>query len=437
MKQATMILTISWYLLAWTCLYHLSNTAPVGNKVWKALETQDKICSMKYAENEGSYKKMFETFSGSTVPAALKEYDKRPYTGFKLLRGYNMQILNLGITSKLDIVFCREGKIQWKIEQPLQDDIDWAKPLCVYMPDDTNTTSAKNKRTTKEKALEDLDHLHCFKFARRKKYINRKVSLFFPKSWVGGMFYCDLDNEMKTEALGNMGPNLQFKKNKGQELCARQNSMPLMPLYSDDYSKNWIEFSSLGSSKFPSKVFKPQITKYVPYINTPNDSFSKLKFEKDGNITVVSTAASNWGKPFREQALEVFQRNKAHTSGKNPWFSEIEVDEKYQISPEDFSLWQKWTDSAVTKLGALTNNPSKSFISTMSIDTGNTNATSSGHLKGFFKKMVKKVESKIWNQLQLRDKIVSTLGDDPSLQYLQTEWKNIEMNNEKFEYSYE
>ncbi|GAV54563.1 hypothetical protein ZYGR_0AN00310 [Zygosaccharomyces rouxii] len=435
-----MLLTISLYFLAWLYLYQVSNAAPVENKIWKALETQDKICSMKYAENEGSYKRMFETLSGLTIPATLREYDKKPYTGFKVLRAYNIQLLNLGIKSTIDVVFCREGKIQWKIEQPLEDDIDWTKPLCVYTPNasaDTNLASTKNKRTLKERALEDLNNLHCFKLARRKKYTNRKASLFFPKSWVGGMFYCDLDDELKRRALDNMEGNLQFRRNKGQDLCVRQNSIPLVPIQSDDYSKNWIEFSSIGASKFPTKAFKPQITKYVPYINTPNDAFSRLNFGNDGNISVASTIALNWGKPFREQALAIFRRNKMYTSGKDPWFSEIEVDEKYQISSEDISLWQTWTDHAVTKLSSLTNKPSKSFVSTTSIDTRNNNATGDRHLKDFFNKMLKKVESKIWNRLQLRDKIISTLGDDPqSLQYLQTEWKNLQMNCEKFDYSF-
>ena len=130
-----MILKIFWYFFTWLSFYQISNAAPVENKIWKALGTQDKICSMKYAHHEGSYKKMFETLSGLSIPAALREHDKKPYTGFKLLRSYNIQLLNLGLSSAIHVVFCREGKIQWNIKQPLEDDIDWTTPLCVYTPD--------------------------------------------------------------------------------------------------------------------------------------------------------------------------------------------------------------------------------------------------------------------------------------------------------------
>lgn len=435
-----MILRILWYLSTWLYFYRVSQAAPVGNKISKALETQDKICSMKYSENEGSYKKMFETFSGLSLPTILREYNKKPYTGFKFLRAYNIQLWNLRITSKIDVIFCRKGKIKWKVEQPLADDINWTRPLCVYTPDaviETTITGPKHRRTSKERALEDLNNFHCFKFARRKKYTNRKASFFFPRSWVGGMFYCDLEDEQKLRALHNMEGNLQFKKYEGQDLCDMQNSMPLMPMQSDDYSKNWIEFSNLVADKLLSRVFKPQITKYVPYINTPNDAFSRLNFVNDSNESVVTTGILNWGKPFREQALEVFHRNKIYTNNEGPWFSEIAVDEKYQISSEDISLWQTWMDHAITKLVNLTDKPSKSFVSSMATDIRN-NATSNCYLKDLYKKLLGKVESKIWNRLQLRDKIISILGDDPErLQYLQTQWKNLQMNCEKFYYSYE
>lgn len=428
---------IPWYLCisTWLCLYQVSIATPVENKLWKALETQDKICSMRYAENEGSYKHMFESLSGLRIPAALKEYDKKSYTGFKLLRTYNVELFNLAIKSTIDVVFCREGKIQWNLKQPLEDDVDWTTPLCVYTPDVSGewNTSSDKKRTPKERALEDLKNFHCFKLARRKKYTNRKASLFFPGSWVGGMFYCDLDDEMKTRALKDMHGNLRFKRSKGHDLCDRGNSIPLVPMQSDDYSKNWIEFSGVGTNKFPTKVFKPQITKYVPYINTPNDAFSRLNFENKDNVSIASATALSWRKPFREQALAIFDKNKIYSTGKDPWFSEIDVDENYQISSNDISAWQSWTDHAVAKLSSATNKPSKSFMSSrLNASDSHTNS------KGFLKGLLKKIESKIWNRLQLRDKVLSILGDDPkSLENLQTEWKNLQMDPERFDYSYE
>lgn len=420
--------------------------SPVAkNALQKALETQDKLCSMKYAENEGSYKKMFESLSGLTVPAYLKEHDKKPFTGFKLLRTYNVKLLNLALSNSIDFIFCRDGKVQWIINQPLQEDVDWSAPLCVYTPDvawevsrrqsggggDSGTKNTKNSR---DNARDDLSNFHCFKLARRKKYTNRKVSLFFPGSWIGGMFYCDLTDDMKRATLDTMHGNLAFKRGHSRNICTQQNSIPLVPMQSDDYSKNWIEFKILKRQKFSIKTFSPQITKFVPYINTPNDALSRLNFDNNTSMSSASTV-SNWRKPFREQALSVFQRNKGYSYEKKPWYAEIEVQENYKITPEDMSLWGGIMDRTMARLNSITGKPnvSFSFLSCSPMSAENSIAS-----KGLFKRILKRIESKIWNRLQFRDKIISIVGENPnSLEKLEIEWKNLRMKNENFEYSYE
>ncbi|SJM81742.1 uncharacterized protein ZBIST_0095 [Zygosaccharomyces bailii] len=432
-----------WYGILFVHFFLLSSQAsPVAkNNIQKAFETQDKICSMKYAEKEGSYKKMFEMLSGLEVPAYLKEYNKKPFTGFKVLRTYNVKFLNLALASSIDFIFCKEGKVQWIIKQPLQEDLNWSVPLCVYTPHlvhemQSRKGSEKKSFNTKRSsprndAQNDLSNFHCFKLARRKKYTNRKASFFYPRSWIGGIFYCDLTDDMKRETLNRMHENLVFKRGMGEKICTRKNSIPLVPLQSDDYSKNWLEFGILKQDKSPFRTFCPQITKYVPYINTPNDALSRLNFE-NCNVSAVS-APHMWRKSIRDEALSIFQRNKAYSHAKEPWYSEIEVEEDYKITSEDISLWEELMERTIDELGSVANLANKSFLSSSPIDI-KSHVTS----KGLLKKILKKIETKIWNRLQLHDKIISIVGDNPqSLENLGGEWENLQMNREKFDYLYE
>lgn len=421
-------------------------TPVTKEKIKQALKTQDKLCSLEFEKDDGSYQRIFETVTGWNMPTPMKEYDKKLYTGFKFLRTYNFQFLSLILDYSLKVVFCNEGKVQWEKNQPLQDDVDWDIPLCVYTPEPTNKgdiikgsifdrQTRKGNRTVqlshslKVRAQNDLSNFHCFKLARRKKYTNRRVSLFFPRSWVGGIFYCNLDDDMKKNTLLQMNSNLVFFNNKGHHLCTQNNSIPLVPLQSDDYGKNWIEYKGPGLFSVFGKFPKFEVTKYVPYLFTPNIPIAI----KPSDFATTNSLLSTWKKPWREQLVSIFQTNSLLSNTKEPWFSEIEVEEKYDLSSEEISnlgdLAHRTTYKIITIAGA-SQNSAKSFLSTAVLDEPK------GKSRSILKKILDKMELKIWSHLMLLDKSIAIMGGNTTnLKDLESEWKNLKMNVKKYNYS--
>lgn len=416
-----------------------------GN-VKDALETQDKLCSLEFEKNDGSYQKMFETVTGWNMPTPMKDYDKKLYTGFKFLRTYNFQFFSLILDYSLKVAFCNEGKVQWEKNQPLQDDVDWDIPLCVYTPEPANKSdvirssifdkmtrkgnlTAKIPQSLKKRAQNDLTNFHCFKLARRKKYTNRKASLFFPRSWVGGMFYCDLDNGMKENALLQMNGNLVFFNKNGHHLCTQNNSIPLVPLQSDDYGKNWIEYKGPGLFSIFGKFPKFQVTKYVPYLFTPNIPIAI----KPSDFVSTNSLLSTWKKPLKEQLLNILQTNSLLSDNKEPWFAEIEVEEKYDLSPDEISKLGDLADRTIykiSKIAGASQNSARNFLSAATVDEPK------GKTKSVLRRILDKMEVKIWSHLMLPDKSIAIMGSNTTnLRELESEWKNLQMNVKKYNYS--
>lgn len=424
-------------------------------EVKKAFEIQDKICSQKFQESRGSYSTLFETITGFRVPNYIPESSRRPYTGFKFLRVYNLQVFSMTLNSSLKIIFCDKGKVQWEVSRPLFDDIDWDKPICVYTPADgakRNNGSKKkgkwaewyqSKRSKKSslktvslkaQAKENLRHLNCFKLARRKKYYSRRSSLFFPGSWVGGIFFCDITDDTKSLILDRTDSNLEFSGKEGYGLCTLENSIPLFPLESDDYSKNWAVYDKPKVASILGKWLEHfQITKYVPYLYTPNNPLASVNFETS-NLTVDAIAVDPaWRKPFREQILDMIYKEKLLRNSDTKWFSEIEVEEKYDMNSEEISKISGLADKTIRKVTEMTSKPNnnlRTFFSASNFDL------SHKLNKKYIRKLLMKIETRIWDHLSQKDKTIAVMGyDPPNLGNLELEWKNLELSPENYNYT--
>lgn len=414
----------------------------------KLMETQDRVCTLKYDENEGSYENLVETITGMNIP----NFNSKYYTGFKLQRVYNLHLSKIKFQRSLRLTYCNNGKAQWIHDQVLDEDIHWESPICIHLPyavartkvpkykiwTNNNKIQESNMETPivinlKQTVENDISNFHCFKIARRNKYITRKYSLFFPGSWVGGIFFCDIDDESKRNVLARMNDDLTFKNIMEIPDCTLNNSIPLMPILSDDYGKNWIEVNNIMVRTGLGRTPHLELTKYVPYFNTPNYPSSSLDFILS-NKKSSSVSVETWQRPLREQILEVFQKGRLINSSITPWYDEIEVQENYNLTSKDKasinSLMNKTIDT-FSSMADHSNRAAKYFLSAPK----NKRKTEMGDSDKILSKLVKRIEDKIWAKLNTLDKYITLIANNRrELESLASEWNNITIKTQTFKY---
>ncbi|EDO19388.1 hypothetical protein Kpol_1002p35 [Vanderwaltozyma polyspora DSM 70294] len=423
------------------------------NFIKPIFENQDKVCTMKYQDNEPDYEALFETITGFDLPYLFKDLGNKPYSGFKLQRVFTLNLFRLRFDKIFRVTYCDHGKAQWVYDQPLYEDIEWDSPICVYIPHAFEAAHKPKRKIWQKKknepldkiymkthlkdiASEDLKNFHCFKLARRNKYTNRKYSLFFPGSWIGGLFYCDLEEDTKMEILDNMNNNLVPLNSLGFVDCDNSNSLPLLPIISDDYGKNWVEIQTkfvktkLGRSPYL------QFTKYIPYILTPNSPNGALNF-KLSNIKGSKYLTNTWHKPFREQVSDMLQSGKNQENSEASWYNEIDVQEDYNIDPRDERLLSYLTKETITKFLELinfTNRTIKSFFVPITL----TNVEFKDEKKeaqAFIKKFVNRVEIELWKNLSIIEKYITIISKYRNeLKPVEQKWKNLTLSTEHFDY---
>ncbi|CCE65075.1 hypothetical protein TPHA_0J02550 [Tetrapisispora phaffii CBS 4417] len=380
MMHVLVILLVGWYSV------HFVTCRPISN----LFESQDKICSMNYDEREGVYETFFQQVSdmagkkktmAQSVNALYNGIDpgfnSNYFTGFKFQRIYNLEVKELSLQNVFRITYCYNGKVQFSKDEPLSVDMDWGKPYCFHIKPKENkqssqkslissmmssynsklkqlvfpTVDSKNSSTPLEnEQAEFLNNYHCFKLARRKKYSIRKYSLFMPGNWIGGLYYCDLSSYEKWKVYSAKNGTYL---NHIDSLCSMNNTVPLLPLFADDFSKSWYEVQPrLVSKKRKSSM---QITKFVPYINTPNfpyplvDIFQSTdqqnKLFRDDSLRLQNNVMQPKDDNvylrlmgYLDKTSEILNRQKNGTVNnaklkpnidKSRWYNEIEVQEKY------------------------------------------------------------------------------------------------------------
>ncbi|CCK70851.1 uncharacterized protein KNAG_0F01830 [Huiozyma naganishii CBS 8797] len=156
------------------------------------------------------------------------------YSGFKISKVYKFHTNPINFTNYLQVVYCQSGKKIWeKSDQVDVDDMQWEVPL------EVNFDEGK----------------WFFSFVKRDVYRQKKFSLFLPGTWVGGFFLC------------------------ADTQCKRNEIIPLMPLYADDYRNHWKEVN------VKNKFHKLEVTKTVPFLKTPLDKVDLLKLVSERGST--------------------------------------------------------------------------------------------------------------------------------------------------------
>lgn len=437
-----------FFLCAGFLIYSVSASATEGGRR-ELFQMDDKICSINFDPSEGSLQRFFEAITGFMLPSYLNRYDTRPYNGFKFLRTYTFKPTSLDAENHLKVAFCGQGKVQWQASVVLQNDLDWNQPFCIYGPGDEGSTGVghpgfwtrvwhkvtsanKPSRTPKEMAKKDLMNFHCFKLARRKKYFNRHSSLFFPGSWVGGIFYCDLDEDTKNMVLESSNDELTSMNHQVLHFCARRNSVPLLPLQSDNYGKGWLKYESSTFATLLGRMKGFQVTKYVPYLYTPNCKTLELNFKKPDNNLAVSVNRDQ-KILLKDQIKELVFKTTPGPNAQNPWFSEIDVEERYPFSADERVKLGRLTAKTFSLLDGLASAPrslAAKFI------TGTESLLPVERAAKRLRKYFSRVEKKVWERLPLQDKALTLMmTDSRRLREAANKWKGLKIEGPKYEYS--
>lgn len=427
--------------------YYASAASTADRDIRKAFQLHDKVCSVNFDPNEGGVQRLFETITGFMLPDYLTRHDTTPYNGFKFLKTYTFKPTSLSSETRLGVALCGRGIIQWQTSVLLDGDVDWNKPFCIYEPQSNSLAKEKasiwrkmwhrvvtagKPPSQKSLAKDDMGNLHCFKLARRKKYFNRNNSLFFPGSWVGGLFYCDLTNEKKEALLDLLEDDLTISSDDGSMFCTEKNAIPLLPLESDNYGKSWLEFEGSKFSTFFGKVQGFQVTKYVPFLFTPKSQIEELNFKNSSDEPTTKVERDS-PQPLQEQLREFFLKTNRDIKSGDPWFAEIDVEEKYTYSTDEMMRMDYLTNRTLDLLNRLALAPRNSVRKYL---TGSESVSPASRTAKKLRHYFQRVESKIWERLPVYDKnllIMST--ESERLGYFERRWKNLKINGRKFKHS--
>lgn len=336
-------------------------------KMGSAFEPQDKICSMSNIENERSYQHMLKTLLGLDLDHW--GFKSKFYTGFKVHRVYSFSNRFDQVKRILKMYYCKEGKVQWGASVPQTNEVNWGRPICVYggakpmvekpagpkifrFLKKKQNGSSYNGTSIKYQALRDLDNFNCFKLARRKSYAQSSFSIYFPNSWIGGIYLCDVSAENKRGIIKSLDDDLSSDGIFDNSICNRENSIPLQPLISDSYHKHWTELTE--KSWLPAtlrKKFGWKIDKVVPFLYTPNVGKTLFNFTGDGHKNFNVSSAIETKMPWPYQFSQFIQPK----NGKHLWYSEIEVQEKYTFPKSDVKKSQSLIEKALRKVSGLSN----------------------------------------------------------------------------------
>ena len=386
---------------------------PITTPFNQYIQAQDKICTSSYVDNQISYRKIVAKLfglPGNGMFSSLKP--PKEYTGFKLIKKHYIKNAFTGILSHISFNYCEHGKLLWNKDFPISlaqlYDFDWDKPICVYYRSSlqdkivsssfdinfTNATNVKKHNETKQLktmlaqtrksvkgplkfqsmekqelpslkslALNDPENFFCFKYARRKKYANSDLNVFFPQQWVGGLFYCDLNVEEKVNFLmSNMDSDLNsINQNLVHNTCSFANAIPMLPVIADQYNNYWTDYEGFKTTtkKRNKKEAHFEMVKNVPYLYTPQmtnifDLKTKgtLEYNETSNIDeyhfqkkMPPSFLPNW----KFKALDYFRKTPFMAQAEK-WFNDISVTESYKYNQSDMNGLEYFAQLTLTKL---------------------------------------------------------------------------------------
>lgn len=323
-----------------------------------AFQGQDKICSLNNAAGQGSYRRLISTLTG--VNSEWLGRSNKIYTGFKFHRIYHFGSMFSKVKPAIQMSFCKEGKLQWQSELPYDKEINWNTPICLYAEPLTSTVAAEHRKSwnilksSKGGTISDArpehqdpEHLHCFKLARRQKYVQRNVSVYLPHKWIGGLYYCNLDIDTKSELLTRLNDGVSSNDYSAHSICGPDIAVPLQPVISDSYHKHSTVLRHKSRFPYLRRLTRTRMDKVVPFLHTPNDPAA------NGIMNNELSTQSNQTAEILPQSI--FQQWWPFTSAlrSGNWFADIDVNESYNAENFPYDKVRARADKTVHQVEQL------------------------------------------------------------------------------------
>lgn len=373
------------------------------------VHTIDKACAVGFNSANMNMKKTFEIWSGATIPVDSLPGDTKLFTGFKVHRVFYFHQLYKRSGKALKITYCNEGKVVFETEKQLTNYVkDWNQPWCFF------------ESKEQENPNNSLKNFHCLKMARRKKYAIRPFDVFIPYTWVGGLFYCDVDMDAKQTIFQSLQSD-GISTSNAMEFCSLSNSIPIQPLYASTYSDSWSEVMAKKLIPFITLLSKRKTKTYVPYLQTPNLSMAPTNFSLSSyymNTSMSQIPDFKSKLSTKELLIDWYSRRKS--SKELSWFQEIEVSERYHYDKEDNFKLTLATEKLKDIISPLLQ------LSTIEQDK----------LSLPWRTLNKVATTKLWKTLSITDKIMAanlTRVLEKCSVFLNY-WDNMHVSDELFEY---
>ncbi len=314
----------------------LSISTTKATPYWK----EDKYCDFNYNQGLISLPLFADTPPSFSDPL---EYNLVPYTGFKVFHIFNNG-LRIGYNKGIKLVHCTLGEVDKEemIATEYFDPVPWNKPIFVYQPgknlnsfydlfaklftkerynidfnrDVRRVIKAKLEEKTvssrilyesslKDKTFDLNDFMKDFtkiKMVRRKKFLKRKLPIFLPHQWVGGLFECPKPTQ---EYLSTIPPIAEDAiKYLNDYPCPNELAIPLRPLIAD----NMFTFEEVS---YPNDhILDMEIISAAPLLYTPDPSIDLR---------------------FRELT-------------RKHWAKQLDINENYNFTKEDDTIFEKYNN---------------------------------------------------------------------------------------------
>jgi hypothetical protein len=168
--------------------------------------------------------------------------------------------------------------------------------------------------SSKYMTQDDLVDLRCYKMARRKKYSQRKMTMYAPQTWVGGLFECQVSDEDKARYLASLKGSNEFP-GPLEITCESSTAKPVLPLIADDSSSPHFEVDGGVLTQLR-----------IPYLFTLGPLDQRFKMP----AKVLGLKSSD-----HIDKESVNHHESSDILPYDTWFKEIDVNEKYNFLPED------------------------------------------------------------------------------------------------------
>ncbi|CCH61729.1 hypothetical protein TBLA_0F01870 [Henningerozyma blattae CBS 6284] len=434
------ILQLSWLLWV-SCIISSTSSGPITKEsLKKGFYHADAFCSPSYTNGDGSLINALEVATNIDFPPFIKKKSKGVYTGFKFLKILDVQLTTFSIKRTIVLFYCNRSQIEWKKVFEIDKDIDWNKPICEYIPKKEpppNTSIGKQLKswftfwekpkkstllTAKEKAKNDLNHMFCFKLARKKFYSFYKDPFYLKNSWAGGIFYSNFSTIEKLDFIKNqLSDDLIFPKDEFKIYADEEHTIPLAPLITDNFDNYWWEWTNSGEP-FGYR-------KYIPFMYTPNNviSIADLNNLEAKNATMfLEPLLGNFMRQDIDRKADNFLNivtGEYSRYGEKPWEDEIDYKENYEFTEIEFANSTRFIDHTIKRVTPFYEETRKRYARLI-----RTNQDIYERIVNFAKSTkLPNLDETLWKNLDFGDKFGEVITDSKEMYHkIRNDWYNLQ-----------